>query len=103
TAPEPTITVNHITADNIVNAAEEGRELHVTGHVGGEVNNGDTVTITLDGTLYTGTIFPAEEGPGYWYDIPVPGSAFVDAEPYHLDARIDTVDAAGNPGHANQG
>uniref|UniRef100_UPI002626DE14 Ig-like domain-containing protein n=1 Tax=uncultured Shewanella sp. TaxID=173975 RepID=UPI002626DE14 len=26
-----------------------------------------------------------------------------DAEPYHLDARIDTVDAAGNPGHANQG
>ncbi|WP_298776552.1 Ig-like domain-containing protein, partial [uncultured Shewanella sp.] len=25
TAPEPTITVNHITADNIVNAAEEGR------------------------------------------------------------------------------
>nr|WP_262886543.1 Ig-like domain-containing protein [Tenacibaculum mesophilum] len=44
TAPVPTISVDNITADNIVNASEAGSTIAVTGTVGGDFNTGDTVT-----------------------------------------------------------
>ena len=39
-----------ITADNIVNAAEAGGTVAVTGTVAGDVEDGDTVTLTVNGT-----------------------------------------------------
>ena len=48
-APVASITLDAITADNIVNAAEAGGTVAVTGTVGGDVQVGDTVTLTVNG------------------------------------------------------
>ena len=53
TAPAMTITVNDVTADNVLNAAEAGQDIAITGKVTGEFLAGDTVTITVNGTDYT--------------------------------------------------
>ena len=45
--------------DNIVNAAEAGGTVAITGTVGGDVQVGDTVTLTVNGITYTGTVRPA--------------------------------------------
>ncbi|MFE8423990.1 choice-of-anchor L domain-containing protein, partial [Tenacibaculum sp. ZH5_bin.1] len=63
------LTINDITADNIVNASEAGSTIAVTGTVGGDFNTGDTVTLTINGNSYTGTV----DGSGN-YSINVPGS-----------------------------
>ena len=53
----PTITLDsNITADDVVNAAEAGGTVAITGTVGGEANVADTVTLTVNGTNYTGTV-----------------------------------------------
>src|SRR5690606_32903233 len=55
-APELTITVDSITADNVINAAEAGETVDVTGTVTGEFTAGDEVTLTVGGTVLTGTV-----------------------------------------------
>src|SRR5690606_12633119 len=50
---DASITVNDITADNVVNAAEAGENVTVSGSVGGDVQDGDTVTVTVNGQTYT--------------------------------------------------
>ena len=54
--PAASIVVGQITADNIVNAAEAAGTVAVTGTVGGDVQDGDTVTLTVNGTLYSGLV-----------------------------------------------
>ena len=49
-APVASIILDAITADNIVNAAEAGGTVAVTGTVGSDVQVGDTVTLTVNGT-----------------------------------------------------
>ncbi|WP_269500270.1 Ig-like domain-containing protein, partial [Castellaniella sp. S9] len=56
TAPELTIAVDSITADNIINAAESGDAVNITGAVAGEYSEGDAVTLTVNGTAYTGAV-----------------------------------------------
>ena len=57
TAPAPTITLtSNITADDVINAAEAGGNIAITGTVGGDADDGDTVTLTVNGTNYTGTV-----------------------------------------------
>ena len=46
----PRITLDAITADNVVNAAEAGGQVAITGTVGGDVQAGDTVTLTVNAT-----------------------------------------------------
>ena len=54
-APVASITLDAITADNIVNAAEGGRaSVAVTGTVGGDVTDSDIMTVTVNGVAYTG-------------------------------------------------
>ena len=56
-APVASITLDAITADNIVNAAEgAGATVAITGTVGGDVQVGDTVTVTVNGVDYTGLV-----------------------------------------------
>ena len=56
-APVASISLDAITADNIVNAAEAGGTVAVTGTVGGDVQVGDTVTLTVNGnSSYTGLV-----------------------------------------------
>ncbi len=85
-----TITVAPITSDNIVNAAEASGPIAVTGTTGGDAQPGDTVTLTIGGTPYTGTV-----AVGNTYSIDVPGSALAANTSVH--AVVGGTDAAGNP------
>uniref|UniRef100_A0AB33KSZ5 PA14 domain-containing protein n=1 Tax=Tenacibaculum sp. Pbs-1 TaxID=3238748 RepID=A0AB33KSZ5_9FLAO len=96
TAPVPTISVDNITADNIVNASEAGSTIAVTGTVGGDFNTGDTVTLTINGNSYTGTV----DGSGN-YSINVPGSDLAADTDTTVEASVATTDGSGNAGSAN--
>ncbi|WP_437823735.1 Ig-like domain-containing protein [Tenacibaculum mesophilum] len=96
TAPVPTISVDNITADNIVNASEAGSTIAVTGTVGGDFNTGDTVTLTINGNSYTGTVDASGN-----YSINVPGSDLAADTDTTVEASVATTDASGNPGNAN--
>ena len=51
-----TITVDNITADDIVNAVEASGSVNVTGTVGGDATVGDAITIDINGNSYAGTV-----------------------------------------------
>ncbi|WP_172967712.1 retention module-containing protein, partial [Hydrogenovibrio sp. JE_KL2] len=52
-----TVTIDPVTQDNVVNASEAGNNITVTGTAsGGEIKSGDTVTMVINGTTYTGTV-----------------------------------------------
>ncbi|WP_209406497.1 Ig-like domain-containing protein, partial [Pseudozobellia sp. WGM2] len=77
----------------ILNAAEAGADVSVTGTVSGDFNAGDTVTLTVDGTNYTGTVDALGA-----YSIDVPGSALAADGDTTVDGSVTTTDAAGNEG-----
>ncbi|AZJ32659.1 Ig-like domain-containing protein [Tenacibaculum mesophilum] len=96
TAPVPTISVDNITADNIVNATEAGTTIAVTGTVGGDFNTGDTVTLVINGNNYTGTVDASGN-----YSINVPGSDLAADADTTVEASVATTDGSGNAGSAN--
>ena len=97
TAPNASITLAaDITTDDIINAAEAGTDIAITGTVGGDVQNGDTVTITVDGNDYTGLVLA-----GNTFSIDVPGAKLVTDGDKTIDASVTTTDAAGNTATAN--
>ena len=62
---------------------------------------GDLITLTINGTDYTGYVLPD----GHNFSVNVPGSALaptlgVEGGSGTIDARIDSVDGAGNSGFA---
>ncbi|MGB9081168.1 MAG: Ig-like domain-containing protein, partial [Desulfuromonadaceae bacterium] len=96
TTPLPTVTLNSITADNSINIAEAGGSVAVTGTVAGEFQAGALVTLTVNGSSYTGGA--AADGS---FSINVLGSDLV-ADPGHIiNASVTTTNAAGNPGTAS--
>ena len=82
------ITLNDITLDNIINAAEAGGTVAVTGTVGGDVADGDIVTLTIGVNTYTGQAL------GGAFSIDVPGSIL--AADASVNASVTAADAAGN-------
>src|SRR5690606_11672751 len=82
------ITVNDITADNVINAAESGGDVTVSGSVGGDVQDGDTVTVTVNGQTHT-----TQVADGTW-SVDVAGSDL--AADTTVDVSVTTTDAAGN-------
>ena len=89
-APVASIILDAITADNVVNAAEAGGTVAVTGTVGGDVQVGDTVTLTVNGnSSYTGLVQA-----GLTFSIDVAGSDL--AADTNVHASVNTTDAAGN-------
>ena len=93
-APVPTITINDVTEDNTLNAAEAGGSVNITGTTTG-TKEGDTVTLTINGNIYTGTV----DADGN-YSIEVPGSVLATAPDASVDASVTTTDEAGNTGTA---
>ncbi|GHL75674.1 hypothetical protein ECZU34_34220 [Escherichia coli] len=53
-ATAPTFAINTIATDDILNAAEAGNPLTISGSSTAEA--GQTVTVTLNGVTYTGTV-----------------------------------------------
>jgi hypothetical protein len=65
-----TITIDPITADDVVNAAEAAGIINVTGSVGGGIPGpGDLVDFAVNGTAYNGTV-----GAGSTFSIAVSGA-----------------------------
>ena len=98
-APVPTITLDpDITSDDVINLAESHEPVTVTGTVGGDAKAGDTVTLTVNGNDYTGTV--EEENGRLRFAIEVPGGDLAADGDRTIDASVTTVDAAGNRGTA---
>ena len=96
TAPAPTITLtSSITADDVINAAEAGGSVAITGTVGGDADVGDTVTLTVNGTNYTGTVAAGTPSRST-----SPARDLVADADCTIDASVSTTDAAGNVGTA---
>ena len=90
TTSNATITVNNITADDIVNAAEAGGSINVAGTVGGDATVGDAISFVVNGTTYNGTVLP-----GNTYSISVAGSDL--AADTNFDITVSGNDTSGNP------
>jgi Ca2+-binding RTX toxin-like protein/phage FluMu protein gp41 len=85
-----------ITPDDVINAAEAAETIAITGTTAGEVAAGDTVTLTVDGSLYTGPV--AADGR---FSIDVLGGDLATDPDLRIDAIVSFTDAAGNPGTAS--
>jgi Bacterial Ig-like domain len=84
------ITLDDVTADNVVDFAESGANVAVTGSVGGDVQDGDTITLTVNGNDYTGAVA------GGLFSIDVAGSELAADGDLTVDASVTTTDLAGN-------
>lgn len=90
-ASAPTLTINTIASDDILNATEAGSPLIISGTSTAET--GQTVTVTLNGATYSGNV----QADGSW-SVSVPPSALgaLSASNYTVSATVN--DKAGNPG-----
>ncbi|MBR3371797.1 MAG: Ig-like domain-containing protein [Rhodobacteraceae bacterium] len=86
----PTISINAISADNVLNAQEQGEDLVISGTAPG-AENGQQVSITFNGTTYTDNV-----AGGAW-SVTVPAADLVGlADGASLPVTADVSDAAGN-------
>ncbi|MCV4752824.1 Ig-like domain-containing protein, partial [Escherichia coli] len=93
-ATAPSVTINTIATDDILNAAEAGAALTITGSSTAEA--GQTVTVTLNGENYTGTV----QTDGSWsVSVPPADVSALTASNYTVSAAVS--DKAGNPASVN--
>lgn len=86
----PALSIDSLTADNIINATESGQDLSITGTT--DAQPGQTVTVTLNGQTYQGTV----QSDGTW-SVTVP-AANVDAlADGNATVTASVNDVAGNP------
>ncbi len=94
-ATAPTLAINTIATDDILNAAEAGNPLTISGAV---PPKRQTVTVTLNGVTYTGTV----QADGSWsVSVPTTDLSNLTASQYTVSASVS--DKAGNPASANHG
>ncbi|WP_283130575.1 Ig-like domain-containing protein [Enterovibrio norvegicus] len=99
TAPDSSsthLTINTISADNIVNAQESKESINVTGTVTGEFNAGDQVTVSVNGNDFTGNVSPSGQ-----FSIAVPGDQLVADPDSIINVQLEATDSAGNTGVIN--
>ncbi|SLJ85272.1 BapA/Bap/LapF family large adhesin [Psychrobacter sp. DAB_AL43B] len=90
------ITINDLTADNVINKAESEADVAVTGTVSGEFTLDDVVTVTVNGIDYTGTVDVNGN-----FSIDVPGTELVADADAIIEISIVATDKAGNTGTVN--
>ncbi|MCK8044963.1 VCBS domain-containing protein [Shewanella sp. 1CM18E] len=90
-----TIQLDPITADNVINAQESHTAVNVTGQVGGDPQQGDVVTLTLNQQQHTGTVDSHGQ-----FSIVVTGSEL--ASQSSISASVTSTDNAGNSTQASQ-
>ncbi|MDX6915831.1 Ig-like domain-containing protein, partial [Pectobacterium carotovorum] len=94
-APTASITIDNVTSDNVINAAESGQTIAVTGKVDNDVKAGDAVTVKVGTETYQTTV----NADGKTWSVNVPGSVL--AANGDINATVTTRDAAGNVTTAN--
>ncbi|MCG5051078.1 retention module-containing protein, partial [Pectobacterium brasiliense] len=94
-APVASIAIDNVTSDNVINAAESGQTIAVTGKVGNEVKAGDAVTVKVGTETYQTTV----NTDGKTWSVNVPGAVL--AANGDVSATVTTRDPAGNVTTAN--
>ncbi|MEP2237349.1 MAG: gliding motility-associated C-terminal domain-containing protein, partial [Maribacter sp.] len=92
----PIITIDDVTADNIVNETEAQNPVLITGTVSGDFITGDIVTLIIDANDYTGPV--NENG---LFEISVPGTDLVADIDSTIIASVTTLTIEGNTGSAS--
>ncbi|EJY0885125.1 Ig-like domain-containing protein, partial [Vibrio cholerae] len=80
-----------ITDDDVINAAEAGLQIPVSGTVTGEFNEGDIVTLTVNSKPFTGPVNADGR-----FTILVAGRDLAADSDRTIDASVTSTDAAGN-------
>ncbi|MGE5652029.1 MAG: retention module-containing protein, partial [Bacillota bacterium] len=94
TAAAASITIDPVSADNVVNSAEAASSVTITGTVGGDAKAGDIVTLSVNGHSYSGTVHADNA-----YAINVSGADLAAAG--NVSASVTATDAAGNTATAS--
>ncbi|MGK7246738.1 retention module-containing protein [Buttiauxella agrestis] len=94
-----TITIDDVTADNVINIAESHQEkTSVHGSVGGDAKLGDKITLTVNGHEYNSEVIDLGNGAlGYRIDVSTQGLL---ADP-NIHATVTSTDEAGNTTQAS--
>jgi len=87
----------NISADDIINAVEAGQNIAITGSVGGDAQDGDTVTLTVNGNTFSGLVS------GGGFSIDVLGSDLVADSDRIIDASVTIIDAGGISASTSEG
>lgn len=94
-ATAPTVTIDTVAGDNVINGSEAAAGVAISGTTTAEV--GQTVTVTLGGKSYTAQV---QQG-GIW-SVNVPGSDLSTLADNGYTVQVSVSDAAGNPGSAGK-
>ncbi|WP_156673573.1 Ig-like domain-containing protein, partial [Photobacterium aquimaris] len=88
---DATVTIENIGDDFVINKDESEGKVPVTGTTGGDVKEGDTVTVTVNGKDYTATV----DNNGSW-TVDVDGSDLIANGNKPIQATVTTCDGAGH-------
>ncbi|WP_318441778.1 Ig-like domain-containing protein [Photobacterium leiognathi] len=88
---EATVTIETIGDDFVINKDESEGEVPVTGTTGGDVKEGDTITVTVNGNDYTTTV-----GKDGSWTVNVDGKDLIEHGGKPIDATVTTCDGAGH-------
>ncbi|ELF1048313.1 Ig-like domain-containing protein [Enterobacter asburiae] len=94
-ATAPTVTIDTVAGDNVINASEAAAGVAISGTTTAEV--GQTITVTLGGKSYTAQVLQG----GIW-SVNVPGSDLSALADNGYTVQVSVSDAAGNPGSAGK-
>jgi hypothetical protein len=96
-----TITIEDITADNTINAAEAASPVTIKGTASGLPADAvtQTLVVTVNNVDYTATV--TGTGPNVTWTVNVPGSALVADTDRTVQATLTVTDTAGNSDHAS--
>jgi large repetitive protein len=94
-ATAPTVTIDTVAGDNVINSSEAAAGVAISGTTTAEV--GQTVTVSLGGKSYTAQV---QKG-GVW-SVSVPAGDLSAMADNGYTVQVSVSDAAGNPGSANK-
>ncbi|WP_375753274.1 Ig-like domain-containing protein [Enterobacter roggenkampii] len=94
-ATAPTVTIDTVAGDNVINGSEAAAGVAISGTTTAEA--GQTVTVTLGGKSYTAQV---QQG-GVW-SVNLPGSDLTALADSGYTVQVSVSDAAGNPGSAGK-
>ena len=94
-ATAPTVTIDTVAGDNVINGSEAAAGVAISGTTTAEV--GQTVTVTFGGNSYTAQV---QQG-GVW-SVNVPGTDLSALADNGYTVQVSVSDAAGNPGSAGK-
>ncbi|HDV8498559.1 TPA: Ig-like domain-containing protein [Enterobacter bugandensis] len=94
-ATAPTVTIDTVAGDNVINGSEAAAGVAISGTTTAEA--GQTVTVTLGGKSYTAQV---QQG-GIW-SVNVPGTDLSALADNGYTVQVSVSDAAGNPGSAGK-